>query len=234
MTRGILSVAVVRLAIGNANMYHHPSPARRNARSGRSDSPETDLNAFEAASRSAVRINANIRGEQGHSALIVGADFTATHMHIFYHATSSIASQMAIEGDESSMVKVALDNAFTAPYVLEQMLALSALHYSTTAASSRHLYVQQATELQTRALTRFNKAQGQQSPSIGICSLLFVSLLGIRLLHDTVAVHYDSIGHFVSDFVACMHIHRGVRYVAKLHWPEIRQSGLEPLLNLTH
>jgi hypothetical protein len=63
--------------------------------------------------------------------------------------------------------------------------------------------------------------------------LLFVSLFGIHLLRDTVAVHHDSIGDFVSNFVAYMRIHRGMREVSKPHWPEIHQSGLDPLFNLT-
>jgi hypothetical protein len=155
-------------------------------------------------------------------------------MQIFYHAASTIANQMAIEGDRSSLIKIALENASTAPYVLDpQMLALSALRYSTIAGASRHLYIQQATELQTRAPIRFNEARGQAGPNVGICSLLFVSLLGIHLLHDTVAVHHNSIGDVVSKFVAYMRTHCGVRGVASLHWPDFRQSGLYPLLTLT-
>jgi hypothetical protein len=170
---------------------------------------------------------------QGRSALAIRPAFTAVDIQIFYHATSTIASQMAIEGDGSSMIRVAVDNALTAPYVLDQMLALSALHYSATAGASTELFAHEATELQTRALSRFNEARGRQSPNVGICSLMFVSLLGVHLLHDTVAVPHDSIGDFVSNFVGYMRIHRGVRDVTKLHWPEILQSGLEPLLHLT-
>jgi hypothetical protein len=61
---------------------------------------------------------------------------------------------------------------------------------------------------------------------------VFVSLLGVHLLHDTVAVQHDSIGDFISHPVSYMRIHRGVRNVAKPHWLEIRQSGLNPLLHL--
>jgi hypothetical protein len=139
--------------------------ARVNERSGGVGSPQnrlpqTDLSSYGVTSRSPGTTDANVRGQQGHSSLAAGADFTATHMQIFYHANSTIASQMAIEGDGSSMIKVALDNASIAPYVLDQMLALSALHYSTTAES---LYAQQATELQIRALTASTKHEANRA-----------------------------------------------------------------------
>jgi len=184
--------------------------------------------------RSTVTSNGYARGERGQNTLVAGADFTATYMQIFYHTTSTIASQMAIEGDGTSMINIALEYSLTEPYVLDQMLALSALHCLTTAGAKRHLYAQEAIETQDRAPTRFNEARGRQSPTVGICSLLFVPLLGIHLLYDTVAVRHDSIGDFVSNFVAYMRIHRGVQDVARIHWLEIRQSSLDPLLNLTH
>jgi hypothetical protein len=62
---------------------------------------------------------------------------------------------------------------------------------------------------------------------------MFVSLLDVHILHDIVAVPHDGIGDFVSNFVSHMRIHRGVRDVAKLHWPEIQKAGLDLLLHLT-
>lgn len=228
-------------AIGNRHCEYAPasqSLKRINGSSGAASSihnvlPQTDPNSLTAASLSAVTNDGNTRGDSGQSALVAVAALTAIHIQIFYHATSTIADQMAIEDDGSSMTKVALDNASTEPYVLDQMLALSALHYSATVGSSSQMYAQEATELQTRALSRFNDARDRQGPNTGICSLLFVSPLGIHPRHGTVAVHSDNIGDFVSSFVGYMRIHRGVRVVAKVHWQEIRQSGLDPLFHLT-
>jgi hypothetical protein len=125
----------------------HPelNPVRTSGGSRAAESLRTELLGaehvgIEAASRSRVANDAVVDGSQGRSALAIGPVFSATHIQIFYHATLTIASQMAIKGDGSSMIKVLLDNALTALYVLDQMLALSALHYSTSAGASTQLF----------------------------------------------------------------------------------------------
>ena len=66
-------------------------------------------------------------------------------------------------------------------------------------------------------------------------SLLYISLLGIQLLHNTLARSQQPIGGFVADFVRYMRILRGVKQIVDGHRSEIfSASGLKPLLDIVH
>ncbi|KAL5586976.1 hypothetical protein FOVSG1_012112 [Fusarium oxysporum f. sp. vasinfectum] len=147
-----------------------------------------------------------------------------------HHAECYLAELLAIQGDVRPLISISIDSAHTAPYLLDQLLALSALHRATLDQAMAPVYYQQATELQTRALTVFNKAKADLSESNHLTSFLFATLLGVHVLADTVANHHHALDAFVSAFVSYARLHRGVRAVTNRYWKEILQSDLKPLL----
>ncbi|KPM42361.1 hypothetical protein AK830_g4232 [Neonectria ditissima] len=101
--------------------------------------------------------------------------FTALHMVLLHHATTSMAGYMALEGD-------------------------------------MHPIISEATF---------------------IPSFLFASLMGIHVLHNTLAADQHTAGSFVHSFVDYMRIHRGVRTVTSRYWQDLLCSDLKPLLYVT-
>lgn len=156
--------------------------------------------------------------------------FTAMDLGILHHAECNLADFMALQGDVRPLISVAVDNALTAPYLLDQLLALSALHRATSDPALASVNYQQATELQTRALTVFNEAKADISESNHLTSFLFATLLGVHVLCDTLANHHHALDAFVSAFVSYARLHRGVRAVTNRYWKQILQSDLKPLL----
>lgn len=165
--------------------------------------------------------------------LAIRGDFTALHMVLLYHCTTNMASFMALEGDMHPIITRALGSAHTAPYVLDQLLALAALHRATQDPDAASILHHQATELQTRALGQFNKARARISEATFIPSFLFATLTGIHILRNTLSDHQQDVGGLVSDFVNYMRIHRGVRAVTSRYWEGLLQSDLKPLLYVT-
>jgi hypothetical protein len=159
--------------------------------------------------------------------------FRTLHMQLLYHAFSEVGAFTALDRDVDSISTYALDHASTAPYILDQLLALSASHCSTTKRDPQGLISREATELQTRALCFFNQADVSHVAVSGLSSLVYISLLGIQLLHDTLTRSQQPIGGFVADFVSYMRIFRGVRKAVDSHWSEhFSLSGLNPLLDI--
>ncbi|KAH6869071.1 hypothetical protein B0T10DRAFT_501925 [Thelonectria olida] len=158
--------------------------------------------------------------------------FTALDLASLHHAECHLADFMALQADVKPIITIAVDNTLTAPYLLDQLLALSALHRAVSESdpATASVYHQQATELQTRALTVFNKAKADISQMNHLTSFLFATLLGVHVLCDTLASHRNSPTAFVSSFVAYVRLHRGVRAVTSTYWKEILQSDLKPLL----
>lgn len=159
--------------------------------------------------------------------------FDAFHMALFYHAVLNMASYMALDGDMSPIIECALDNAVATPYLLDQLLALAALHHSVVDKQNSRLYLHHATSLQTRALGQFNDAPDKLGDLNVIPSFLFATLLGYHVLRNTLTDHQGNIGTFVGAFVDYLHVHRGTRVVSRQHWPRIERSSLAPFLEIS-
>lgn len=151
-------------------------------------------------------------------------------MGFLHHAECNLADLLVLQGDVKPIITVAIDNSLTAPYLLDQLLALSALHRAMSDPSMASIYHRQATELQTRALSIFNDAKADISESNHITSFLFATFLGVHVLGDTLANHHHTLAAFVGAFVSYIRLHRGVRAVTNVYWTRILQSDLKPLL----
>ncbi|KAK2761470.1 C6 finger domain-containing protein [Colletotrichum kahawae] len=156
--------------------------------------------------------------------------FTVAHMAFLHHAESHMADFMALRGDVRPIINTAIEHAFTAPYLLNELLALSALHLSTQGVAQARLFSHQATELQTRSLELFAEAKGDISESTYMPMFMFASLLGIHVLYETLKTEYGTLADFVKSFVSYCRLHRGVRAVTGQYWSDILQSDLKPLL----
>jgi hypothetical protein len=160
--------------------------------------------------------------------------FTLLHMVLLNHAHTHVSELMGIEGDAVPLVTLAVKSASTKPYVLDQLLALSATHLSIgTSTSAAATYQNQATSLQTRALSLFNQARETNLDSSYLAAFLFASLLGIHVLHTTLTRPYANLSEFIPSFVEYVRLHRGVRAVTKSHWQQILDSDLKPLLYIS-
>jgi hypothetical protein len=139
---------------------------------------------------------------------------------------------LALHGMAQPIIDIAINNAIPAPYLLDQVLALSALHLSTQDPSKELLYHHQATELQTRALELFNKEKEDVSEVNYIPVFLFASFLGVHVLRETLSSHPDNLSAFVDGFVRYAHLHRGVRTVIeRASWTHILQSELKHIMS---
>ncbi|OAL53740.1 Upc2 protein [Pyrenochaeta sp. DS3sAY3a] len=163
-----------------------------------------------------------------------GLRFAAIHLICLHHAETQMEKYMALHCTARPIIDLALDNVTTAPFLLDQVLALSALHLSDQDATKKTFYHQQATELQTRALELFNQAREGDSDDNTIPVFVFASLLGIHVLRETFSSHRNDLSAFVDSFIHYVGLHRGVRAViANGSWPLILQSDLKPLLYLS-
>ncbi|KAH7142695.1 Upc2 protein [Dactylonectria estremocensis] len=160
-----------------------------------------------------------------------GPAFSSLHMTLLHHAETLMGEYMGLQGQINLIIDVAIDNSITAPYLLDQLLTLSALHLSATnITSSFPLYQYQATELQTRGLGLFNRAKDGTSDSNYMPAFVFASLIGIHILRETLSNHKYNLDAFIDAFVRYALLHRGFRAITNEFWGIILDSNLEPLL----
>lgn len=180
--------------------------------------------------------------------------YTAHHLALLHHAATALDDHVMARGQTRRIVDIAVRHAVDAPYLIDQVLALSALHLATSGSAStpssssalprgmetpsvlRHA----ATELQTRAVACFirhtspqQQQQRQDADDASVPRILFASTLSLHVLADTLADVGRLPFHRVLDrFVECLRLHHGVRAVIRPTWEHLERSEIEPLLSV--
>ncbi|KIV99820.1 uncharacterized protein PV09_08624 [Verruconis gallopava] len=137
--------------------------------------------------------------------------------------------------------------ALKTPYLMYEIMALSAVHLSRTRVSQARYYLNEAITLQTEALSLFNSSMGNKS--IGTTAetdipsaindirkiesapmLLFANFLGIHALADTISRAKSDPNSSLNDFVSYLYLHRGVRSIIGQSWNSLLHSDISPIL----
>lgn len=122
------------------------------------------------------------------------------------------------------------NSAVSAPYLMDELLAFSALHLSTTQAmeADKVRYRRQATELQTRALALFNEAKLNVCDENCMALFVFSSMIGMHTLFDAVA-SFTEFSTFLNNMVHYLKLHRGVSVIAQQSWHTLSRSEIRPI-----
>lgn len=179
--------------------------------------------------------------------------FNPQHLMLLHHAVTDMDhGGVGPPGQMQQIVSIAIRRVVDAPYLIDQMLALAALHIASQIPDSPGLQAihpasgmsinglqHLATELQTRAVTSFTRlTKGIAPDDTDTCvpRFLFSSVLSLHSLADTLSVlRSDDVDFhsFIDRFVDCIHIHRGVQAVIRPIFQFLIESELRPLLDIT-
>lgn len=121
--------------------------------------------------------------------------------------------------------------AITIPYLMDQVLAFSAAHMCIHKPDQAFFYREEATRLQTRALSLFNATKATVATGEGLPAFLFSILLAHQILFDTLSTRTD-FSAFLDKLVTSFHLCAGVRTIAGESWNSImpayyQQTGLK-------
>ena len=153
------------------------------------------------------------------------------HLELFHHLSSVTWKGFRVGGNNARQAFDAVINfAFGAPFLMHEILAISALHLSTLRPNQKELYSNKAAELQTYALSLFNNLPDSYNSENPIPVFLFSSFLGIHVLFDTLLYRPADFSLFIDRFVGCLRLHRGVYTLAKGSWALLQDTELRPLI----
>lgn len=123
--------------------------------------------------------------------------------------------------------------AMSSSYLMDEMLAVSALHLSTLASDEieRKKYLYQAARLETRALSTFNALRPAVGPDNCIPIFIFSGTLSIHTLFDASSLHHDYT-QFLDKIIQFLSLHHGLRTITQKSWHIISQTELRHLVNI--
>jgi hypothetical protein len=153
------------------------------------------------------------------------------HIQLLHHFTTETTKTIMFdESDAKRSQDVTMKAALSAPYLMQEILALAALHMSVLFPDQREFYHHQASGLQTCALSIFNSSHLEVNAGNCIPIVLFSSLLAMHSLCDVVTSPDDDFSNFLNSFIRCLDLHRGIRAIASHSWHLLRQSELQGVL----
>ncbi|KAH7384643.1 hypothetical protein BKA66DRAFT_416650 [Pyrenochaeta sp. MPI-SDFR-AT-0127] len=126
--------------------------------------------------------------------------------------------------------RLMMPDALSAPWLMHQLLALSAMHLSFSRPTEAKHYREEATALQMQALTLFNEnMDGITAENCG-ATLMFASFLGLHSFAEAVADTEVDANGFLDRFVTYLNLHRGVKAVTQVSWELLLRSSFSSLL----
>ncbi|KAJ5947872.1 hypothetical protein N7466_000887 [Penicillium verhagenii] len=153
------------------------------------------------------------------------------HLELFHHFVTNMLNILGF--DKLSFDDSAIDMTkciLSAPFLMNQVLALSAFHLSVVRPDRQEFYRHHAAQLQTHALSEFNGAKLDISIDNCVPTFLFSSLLAMHVLSDKLIYRPQNFEEFLDYFILSLKMHRGVRAVASETWHLLLQTSLGPLL----
>lgn len=169
-----------------------------------------------------------------HQDLSLDETVNLNHMELLIHLTTSkeIFSLGDGIGDHSFGISLALNTGLKYPYLLHPLLAFSARHLAFLHPERSPFYLHQAITLQTRAISLFNASRTEVDQSNCVAILLFSTTLGHHVLADTLAERDPGgLDVFLTHYIKCMEMHRGIHTVASTAWSLLLETELEPILS---
>ncbi|KKP07845.1 Upc2 protein [Trichoderma harzianum] len=98
--------------------------------------------------------------------------------------------------------------------------AAATMGYSGVARSSQQTFRTKATELQTRALSLFNRSELAMSQQNSCAWFLYASFLGLQVMFET--FQSNDFNSFLEQLGTYFPVHQGVRAVIQKAWPTIK------------
>ena len=155
-----------------------------------------------------------------------------THVELFYWLLEG--GEWAFEGEKRKMGRPhVLKHAFAHPFLLIELLAISALHLSTRRPTQQAFYREEATRLQSQALRLFNETMQDLNLSNIIPVFLFSALQGIATFYETfhAPTYETSDGALFENIVQSVRLLQGVRSIVGSWWNFLCTSDIKDILD---
>ncbi|KAK4160835.1 hypothetical protein QBC43DRAFT_269711 [Cladorrhinum sp. PSN259] len=151
--------------------------------------------------------------------------YSLLHLELLNHFQTQLLQSIGLD-QMVAVVRLTVTEAFANPFLMDQLLALSAAHKSTLPDTThlRDHYRTEATRLQTRALAQFNETQASLSDKDPMPVFLFSTFLGQHVLYDTlqqVSSHEGDMAALIDTLGQCLSIHHGIAHIAGQSWTEL-------------
>lgn len=150
------------------------------------------------------------------------------HIELFYHYWEESRETFFVTKEFSP---VFLRRALGAPFLLNEVLAISALHFSVRRPERCQFYRDEAAKLQTNALKLYRERIVDINDDNVLAVFLFSGVLGLHIFFDVFFTPAYNLEEFLGQLIQSIRLLQGVRTILEGRWEYILSSDLKPLLD---
>jgi hypothetical protein len=155
----------------------------------------------------------------------------ALHLELFHHFVQDLSVSLGLDRIVSGNRAIGLMGyMLAAPYLMDQILAFSALHLSILRRDQQNHYKYHADQLQTHAISALNSLKLEVNPENCLPLFIFASCLANHTLCEKLVFRADTFDDFLDDFVQSLHLHRGIRAITSQSWHFLLETLLKDTL----
>lgn len=147
--------------------------------------------------------------------------------HFLLHTAPDIGRGKEVNARPLNAV---LRAAYSAPYLMCQILALSALHMGHIEETQSEKCHVEAVALQAQGLSLFQDDLGDITTNNCVPMFMFANFLSLHTLSEAVLESQDDADGFLDRFITYLNLQRGVQTMCRESWSLLLQSDLSPLL----
>ncbi|KAI1277344.1 hypothetical protein F5Y07DRAFT_388600 [Xylaria sp. FL0933] len=147
--------------------------------------------------------------------------FKLHHLELLYNFKAGVLEESVLQlSAAEGYMAMTVREAAQAPYLMDQVLAVSAANMSVKRPRERRFYQEEAIRLQTRGLALFNACRAVEVADHTMARFIFSTLLSYQALFDAFSVR-SSFPMLLDRLVAAFRICNGVRAMCGEFWPTI-------------
>ncbi|KAH6612399.1 hypothetical protein C7974DRAFT_345921 [Boeremia exigua] len=160
------------------------------------------------------------------------APLNMRHIELFSHFVfETVPSLDETNSIDREHARFLMPVALSEPYVVHQLLALSAMHMGHTHAGESKRHREEAKTLQTQAVCLFNDSHLEVTMETCAPMLIFSSFLGLHALAEVTAALEAGTSGILDRFVTYINLHRGVRAITAQSWQFLKHSSISSILS---
>lgn len=160
---------------------------------------------------------------------ILGEYVNIVHLELFYHYWEESGETFFVAKEFSPAL---LRRALGAPFLLYELLGISALHLSIQKPKKCQFYREEANRLQINALRLYNQTIVDINDENVLAVFLFSGVLALHFFFDIFATPANELEGFLDQLVQSIRLLQGVRTIFDGRWEFIKSSDLQPLLDV--
>ncbi|KAH8701569.1 hypothetical protein BGW36DRAFT_101330 [Talaromyces proteolyticus] len=152
------------------------------------------------------------------------------HLELFNHLVNGNWESFGISRD--TYVSMATRDANKAPYLMYELLSMSAQHLGATFPGRSEYYGNQAIRLQNKAIALFNTAVGREDVTSENCVPYFVfsSMLGAHHFCNVLRCPETDFKALIVSLVDSLNLYQGLRTISRSKWHIVADSEIKPVV----